>query len=503
MNTNYRLVIAIVSLIVIVPLISCHKLVEIPPPVNFTASSNVYTNDETVIAVLTGIYLDMSKPKQGGFVGIDGISAVLGISADELEISGFASTRAQRYFNNDLSPIGTGYENWQPLYNYVFRCNAIMEGLVEENAKSITASVRKHLLGEAKFLRAFCYFYLVNIFGDVPLVVSTDYKVNQVLPNSPKTKVYELIVADLKEAMGLLSENFLGPDLLNVSSERVRPTKWAAASLLARVYMFTGQYSSAEEQASLVISNVNKFNLTALNDVFKKNSNEAIWQLQPVAVNYNTEDGKTFIIPSFESSSMAGPSGASPFYLSKEQLMAFETGDRRKILGNWVDTTIYTVTASPLVRDTVYYVNKYKKNLPDLTITGSNAYQNMTEYQMVLRLSEQYLIRSEARARQSNISGAQADLNAVRVRAGLGPTPASSQQALIDAILKERRTELFCEWGDRWFELKRTGTIDNVMNVMTLLKSSGLNQWQPFRQYFPKQQAEMDKMPYVTQTPGY
>lgn len=79
----------------------------------------------------------------------------------------------------------------------------------------------------------------------------------------------------------------------------------------------------------------------------------------------------------------------------------------------------------------------------------------------------------------------------------------SSQQALIDAILKERRTELFCEWGDRWFELKRTGTIDNVMNVMTLLKSSGLNQWQPFRQYFPKQQAEMDKMPYVTQTPGY
>ncbi|MFN3667466.1 MAG: RagB/SusD family nutrient uptake outer membrane protein, partial [Sediminibacterium sp.] len=380
MNTKYGWFIAVTCFFMAVTIVSCHKLVEIPSPVGYMSSDNVYTSDETAIATLTGIYLDMSKPKQGGFVGIDGISAVLGISADELDISEFASLRAQRYFHNDLSPIGNGYENWQPLYNYIFRCNSIIEGLSEVEANILTPSVRKHLMGEAKFLRAFCYFYLVNIFGDVPMPQSTDYKVNQILSNSPKGKVYEFIIADLKEANDLLSENFLDPSLKNITSERVRPTKWAAASLLARVYMFTGQYSSAEEQASLVISNVNKFNLTALNDVFKKNSNEAIWQLQPVAVNYNTEDGKTFIIPSFESSSMAGPSGASPFYLSKEQLMAFETGDRRKILGNWVDTTIYTVTASPLVRDTVYYVNKYKKNLPDLAITGTNAYQNMTEY---------------------------------------------------------------------------------------------------------------------------
>jgi hypothetical protein len=62
---------------------------------------------------------------------------------------------------------------WKDGYNYIYRANAILEGIA--NSTGMTADGKKLVEGEAKFIRGFCYFYLVNLFGDVPLVLSTDY----------------------------------------------------------------------------------------------------------------------------------------------------------------------------------------------------------------------------------------------------------------------------------------------------------------------------------------
>ncbi len=85
----------------------------------------------------------------------------------------------------------------------IFNCNSAIEGL---NASTlITTSVKEQLLGEAKFIRAFYYFYLVNMYGDVPLIINTDYKNNSLLGRSSTGTVYKQIIEDLISAKNLLT----------------------------------------------------------------------------------------------------------------------------------------------------------------------------------------------------------------------------------------------------------------------------------------------------------
>lgn len=274
-----------------------------------------------------------------------------------------------------------------------------------------------------------------------------------------------------------------------VKAERVRPTKWAAAALLARVYLYTGKYDKAESIASSIINNTSLFGLDALNDVFKKNSREAIWQLQPVTAGMNTSDGLFFIL------SDGGPTEYNPVYISDLLLNSFEAGDNRKVLGNWINS----VTASGT---TYFYPYKYKLGFG--TEPG-------TEYLMMLRLGEQYLIRAEARALQNNIPGAAADVNMIRTRARAAatvdvpdPLPNLSatltKEELLAAILHERQVELFTEWGHRWFDLKRTGKVDEVMSVVTPLKGGT---WETTDQLYPIPSFDILRNPNLVQNPGY
>src|SRR5690606_28078371 len=110
--------------------------------------------------------------------------------------------------------------------------------------------------------------------------------------------------------------------------------------------------------------------------------------------------------------------------------------------------------------ETYYFPYKYKI---------SSGQDPWNEYPMVLRLAEQYLIRAEARAHQNKLPEAIADLDAIRERAGLlsiaNIKPGIGQAELLDAILQERRVELFAEWGHRWFDLKRTAQADAILGV--------------------------------------
>ncbi|MBO9571392.1 MAG: RagB/SusD family nutrient uptake outer membrane protein [Chitinophagaceae bacterium] len=482
-------------LLQIVP--GCKKLVEIPPPATLIASDNVFTNDETAIATLTGLYVEMSAPNAFGFTGNNGLSVIAGLSSDEFSTL-VTGSPAFYYYTNSLGANGSsvGSEYWEALYKYVFKCNSIIEGLTEKRAEALTPAVRQQLLGEAKFMRGFYYFYLVNLFGELPLVLTTDYKVNTLLARTSVNKIYEQIIADLKEASTLLSSTYLAPGLLSASEHRVRPTNWAANALLARAYLYNEQYSNAEDQSSLIIDHASLFSLTSIDSVFLKNNTEAIWQIQPTTVNFNTEDALTFILPP------SGPDGLTwPVSLSSELLAAFEPGDLRRVGKKWVDSV--TVDDGT----TYYFPFKYKNNTLNPDITGATGFELLEEYQTMLRLAEQYLIRAEARARQNNLTGAIGDLDKIRERAQLplvaSTNPGISQDDLINAILDERFVELFSEYGHRWFDLKRTGKVDEVMTVVTPLKSLSQTQWQSYQQLYPIPQNELNNAPNLVQNPGY
>lgn len=476
---------------------SCKKLVDVPAPTNSIAQNNVYENDATAISVLTALYSSMNvKAITNPIQGSGSIALYTGMSSDEFTLyNGITDQAYLAYFANALQvtiPPGSGFSHWAPLYNYVFISNAAVEGL---NASTgLTPIVKQQLLGEAKFMRSFLYFYLVNLFGDVPLALTTDPKVNTLLARTPKAQVYQQMIADLKDARNLLSANYLDPTLLSITTERVRPTKWAADALLARVYLYTGDWVNAETLAIEVINNTSLYSLPALNSVFLKNSREAIWQLQPTDINFNTVEARTLVIPA------TGPSTGTlvdnPAYLSNSLLKSFESGDQRAVDGNWVDTISFQVNSTTY--DTVLFPYKYKIN----TSPGVTTASDMAEYFMMLRLGEQYLIRAEARAQQNNIGGAQSDLNAIRTRAGLSNITAGDKASLLAAILHERQVELFSEWGHRWFDLKRTGNLDAVMSVITPQKANGAP-WQSYQQLYPLPLSDLQQAPNLVQNPGY
>jgi hypothetical protein len=165
-------------------------------------------------------------------------------------------------------------------------------------------------------------------------------------------------------------------------------------------------------------------------------------------------------------------------------LNSFEANDNRK--SQWLGTTSVN-------GNTYFFPFKYKIGRLDAMPNG-----NIDQFYMVFRLAEQYLIRAEARAHLNNITNAIADLNFIRVRAGI--TDISNtivQQEALEAIAHERQVELFAEWGHRWMDLKRTNKCNKV-----LASIKGSN-WQPTDTLYPIPYSEIMSAPNLIQNEGY
>jgi hypothetical protein len=427
----------------------CKKFVEIELPVDRQSAEAVYRNPESASLVMTGVFQSLGQDPSG-LAGGRGVSIGFGLLSDDLAT---LTHYTEMFMSGPFPHVGNEY--WNIIYGkHLYTVNSIIEGVTK--SKDLPQIAKNKLIGEARFTRAFLFFYLINIYGDVPLVLGTDFKVNSNIPRSPKQLVYEQIITDLLEAQVLLGEQYLGPNLSpDPAQERLRPNKAAATALLARVYLYTSQWQKAEDEATKVISNAGIYQIVSLNDVFLKNSKEAIWQVQPNKIdpiNANTFDGNT-MIPEED----AFPK----VFLSPYTLAAFDENDLRKQA--WTKTI-----ASGTSEYSIPFKYKVRESLVQ------------TEYVMVLRLAEQYLIRAEAKIKNNKISDGISDLNVLRARGSspgpdeLAPLPTNvSQLSALDYVAKERQNELFSEWGHRWFDLKRTAKVDEVMGERMPLKNIG------------------------------
>lgn len=357
----------------------------------------------------------------------------------------------------------------------MYNVNATIEGAGKST--TLTKALKDQLLGEAYFTRAFFYFYLVNMYGNVPLVTTTLYNATAVARRTGTDTVYRRIIEDLNLAKGLLNEKYVDASLIQGTNERLRPNRYAAFALLARVYLFTGDYINAEAEATKIINQKANYDTVPLRDVFIRNSKETIWALQPVRAGENTPEAQFFVLPT------SGPNlNANPVYLANRLMNSFETGDQRKAV--WTNSVVVSGENYP-------YAAKYKINTLNAAVN---------EYSIVLRLAEQYLIRAEARAQQNNSGGARADINALRLRASLPNVGATTKDDLLNAILKERRVELFTEWGHRWFDLKRNGKINDIMTPVAIDKGTT---WKADWQLYPIPAIEIQSNTNLSQNNGY
>lgn len=434
---------------------SCKKWISINPPKTQLTTGQVFADNESATAAILNIYTWFENYNLEANLMPD-----ISLYADEVYPT-TADEQAMEYYNNSISPDDYSNANmWKYLYFIIYESNSVLSNLSHSSA--VSPKVKKQLTGEAMFLRAFAYYFLVNLYGDIPLVISTNVTVTSVLPRTSADEIYNQIIKDLKEAENNLADKY-------PTWDKTRANKWCAAALLARVYLYTKDWKDAEKQSTEVISS-GKYTLDPLDKVFLENSQEAI--LQCWQQNGYTVTGSNYLPGS--------PNEAPLYAMDSSLLAAFEPGDRRK--REWLDSVV--------VSGKVYYY-PYKYKLQSATTGGQG------EYTMLLRLGEQYLIRAEACAQQNELTKAINNLNVIRARAGLNDLPETLTQAeILSAVEKERRVELFTEWGQRFFDLKRTGMINVVLGSLK-------PHWKPTAQLFPIPQNELNNNPHLIQNEGY
>lgn len=406
---------------------ACESFTEVDTPQSQLTTPAVFENANTADAAMADIY---ARLREDGMVTgtLGGLSSLMGNYTDEMQYTG-SNIEIAQFTNHTIVPSNSLITSlWNGTYGEIYAANLMLEGL--KNSVTMTADDKARLSGEAMFIRAYLHFYLVNLFGDVPYITTTDYSLNAVATKSSEEQVWKNIITDLTEAESLLP-------IAYPSQEKVRVNKAVATAFLARVYLYRQDWAKAAAKATAVIENPDYTWVENPALEFLRRSTATIWALHPGTPGLNTKDARTFI---FSSGPPSKPSLSATF------VSQFEVGDLRRT--QWVRT----VSNSSGIWYSSY---KYKKPL------GTAASE---EYTILFRLAEQYLIRAEAFANLNNISGAQSDINKIRSKAGLPPTTASSQLTLLQAVAKERRFELFTEQGHRWFDLKRTGKASEVLS---------------------------------------
>lgn len=449
--------------------LSCEDFVEIEAPDNKMVQDVVFNDDVTAKSAMTGIYnqLHMAAFSNGN---TSSVTLLSGFSGDNIRnINPTNLVRMQFELNEILPENSHNLYLWSSAYNMIYMTNAMLEGL--SKSTNISLELAKQLEGESRFVRAFTYFHLVNLYGDVPLLLTTSYRENQLATRDPQSEIYEQIIDDLESAIDLLGANY-------IDGERTRVNEFAATALLARVYLYLQDWEKAETLSTKVINENSTYELlTDLNEVFLTNSKEAIWQISPIGgggIVTHTNEGSLFVIDPVLSFLAA-------IQLQEDFVESFTENDKRFI--DWIG---YNQSRN------AHFVHKYK-------VRYSNTFP-ITEYSMVMRLAEQYLIRAEARAQIGNLPGSIEDLDEIRERAGLDliaeTNPGLTQHELLEQILEERRMELFAEWGHRWLDLKRTGKATEVLGENN-------SNWQDTDLLYPIPSQERMKNPNLSQNPGY
>ena len=369
---------------------------------------------------------------------------------------------------------GHGYETslWTGIYEGINQLNMLINA--EWEAPATQAVELTQIRGEAHALRALAHFDLVKMYAQhytftadashpgVPIVLVSD--VTSLPPRNTVAEVYAQVISDLNTGITMMTQARYGSFMM---------TKEAAQALLSRVYLYMEDYSMAASMADAVIGS-GKYSLVTgsayVNQFATGGSSEAILEL-----NNTSADG-----PGGNSlGGMLRASGYGDYLPAKDLLNLILPGDIREQMFI-VDVLLTGAYAS-------LRVNKYP------TVTN-------TDNIPVIRLSEVYLNRAEARAHMGQEDPARTDLNLIRKR-GLAAAPlvTAGGQALIDEILIERRIELGYE-GHSIHDLMRNklgiARVDYTGDVANM----------PYPCNFcilPIPQAEGDANPDIGQNTGY
>lgn len=418
---------------------ACESLVEVKYPSNQLGSPQVFEDVQTANAALAGIYAELQRRSVVEGASIYG-PLLLGAYTDELQSHHFDQSILDIYTNELLETNSILKTCWNISYTQIYYANSIIIGA--ERSTVLSDQDKAFIKGEALLVRSLIYFYLQQMFGDIPYTTSLDYEYNRNLSKTEAQAVLAQLENDLKETVTLLKDDYR-------NSERIYPNRKAAQLLLARIYVAGHKYKEAEQVAKEILLSTQYEFEDDINEVFHKTGKHILWQLKPENDGDGTSEAKYYYFTDVAPSNI--------FTLNLDLVNCFADNDLRKQL--WIAEV--TVNGNSWFRP-----YKYK-----------NRSNNTTEYSVIFRLEEVYFIMAEALAKQNRIDEALAYLNKTRERAGLVALGSLSEEDFIDELLTEKRREFFTEQGHRFLDLKRLGRLDDLSDVKP--------NWKEYMSVFP------------------
>jgi len=479
------------SVLIALTLFSCDKFLDLKPVSdgiavkNESSDSVYYKSANEAEAALAGVYAGFRNE----YFELDYF-----VNGDAQSDDAYAGADNPANFQIDDYKIDATNSNvsrdWAYLYSIIGQANTLINNVNTVTDPELTAERKTEMIGEASFIRAFMYFQLVQLWGDVPLQLTEIKTVSAELlpeiypimfpPRNPMAEVYAQIIKDLETALASVPSTAINKNYV---------TRGAVNAMLAKVY--ATQEPHDWQKVLKYCNDVIAGGYSLLPDY------DQLWD------NAHENSSESIFEINYEGTSSSGNWGASMFMgmdwkkfniPSNDLLAAFdaENDNIRKassivfldVTGKWSDPHY--------PQDQYPFVNKYR-------IYTSPSPQNY----IFLRLADILLLKAEALNETGDVAGAATLVNQVRSRVSLPPTPASDQSAMRLAIEKERRLELAFE-GIRWYDLKRTGRAIDVINNAKDQNGQNIGyQLNQDKLLWPIPQAELDKNTKLVQNPGY
>jgi len=386
---------------------------------------------------------------------------------------------------------------WDMHYKSITDLNPAIQALNEDKlGSSATQQTKEELLAEAKFYRAFNYFVLVRLYGDIPLITEKTNVVTDKIVRAPIVEVYALIESDLLYAIEKLPDS-------RPSENQGRPTMDAARLLLAKVYITMATaplndpsyYVKARDMAKEIMDAGNYSLVSDINEVFNMENSygpEMIWSFNA------TEDDPATDPQIWTPASMAD--GWGDFKCDKIWAESYPEEPRKHaylLLEDW-DGNPYTAFGWPIATPGI-------KKFIYLPIEEIQRYRSTQNYP-ILRYAEVLLIFAEAQNMVDNGPDQTAcdAVNQIIDRANnyeINPadpllTTAMSKQAFDEAVIQQRNLELCYEY-DRWYDLIRKRILYEK-TIPAYQQNFTENDY-----LYPIPQADLRLNPLLTQNPGY
>ncbi|MCW3466939.1 RagB/SusD family nutrient uptake outer membrane protein [Chitinophaga nivalis] len=472
---------------------ACKNVLDLHPQGNYT-TGNYWRNQSDAVDGITGIYNILLEEDFTGFNEF----VFNNCSDDQVRGGDHDYDAAIESFSYDASTYSVRV-GWRWKYELINRANNAL--IYIPKITDIDAAIKNRCLGEARFLRAFAYWRLLLIYGEVPVITTENVTAGNY--NQPKKSISEiraLIENDLLEAANLLPETYS-------SNDKGRVSKGTAWGLLCKFYLYGDQLDKAIEYGSKVTGNAHY----ALAPNYQDNFSVATGNNTEMLLAVQTLDGAGYSDFSTYHAPRAW-GGWSFFYPTKSLVDEFENGDPRKDIcimkpGDRINIGTETATYTADLSWSGYHYNKFTSWKP----SGGLNYSLKTP---LLRSADVYLLVAEAKIRKSGPGAGDAEIMAVRKRAAAS-LPAVSG-ADMKALMHERRVEL-CGENERHQDLIRWDKAKLVdiaaiykqpklaYNGAEITRGGAARTFQrPKHYYFPLPQTDIDRSKGVlVQNPNY